>query len=172
MKSRGKPVRLGPITQPIGAGRCLDRLLWIAQCRRRNEAGRADPSWTGLKKLQGRAPWEPHNAPMRPTAVLITLKNKCVDGARGKKKGGEKWNKYVVYPNQGREYAAEGDSQTRMWPLKKDNDGPFRQNGSRNLWKLVMFIESEIDQNVSHLRLTVKIKALWMKVKIKKTSQC
>lgn len=35
---------------------------------------------------------------------------------RGEGKRGEKRNKYVVYPNQGREYVAEGDSLTRMRP--------------------------------------------------------
>lgn len=35
-------------------------------------------------------------------------------GTRGKR--GKKWNKYVVYPNQGREYVAEGDSLSGMRP--------------------------------------------------------
>lgn len=36
---------------------------------------------------------------------------------RGGREGGQKkQNKYVVYPNQGREYVAEGDSPSRMRP--------------------------------------------------------
>lgn len=79
---------------------------------------------------------------MRRTAVLITLKNKCVAG-RGEL--GEKWNKISI--------SFIPIKVLNMWPREipwpdalKENDCPFRKNGLCNLWELIIFMKSEIHQ--------------------------